>query len=324
MPTTDEHADTSEPLTSKSESRPALVPARAAANRIVPPRDLRGAHPFVIATRDAAVGRKPGSDGRIQIGPRPGVAYMVLDRAHLHRALRVLQGVLREAVRREWGVVSYDRSGYDDHRGIAIEIRGHRYPIEFHETTETIPFTQEEIKAWRTEWTWHEASRAGQMPPPQRKRKRATGRLRLSLPNGYNGGRARWTEGPRGSLEDKLPQVFAALEERAVHDDHAAVEAARRAEERRKEAEQRAERERLARLEKAREERLLAEAQAWHEADLVREYVDALRSRLPELPEIERERLSAWCAWCDDWIVRNDPVANTGRIVGLDERQAEA
>jgi hypothetical protein len=157
-----------------------LIPARPAP-KISVPSTLRGAHRFVLATQDAAVGLEPGGDGRIQIGPRPGVAYTVVARANLNRALRVLQGVLREATRRGWDVVPYDRAGYDDHLGIAIELRGHRYPIELHEVTETIPFTEDEIVAWRTEWRYDIPRRAGRMPPPQLKRKRATGRLRLSL-----------------------------------------------------------------------------------------------------------------------------------------------
>jgi len=309
-----------EPADSKPESPSA--PVQPVAAKISVPASLRGAHPFVLATRDAAVGLSPGGDGRIQIGPQPGVAYMVLACGNLNRALRVLQGVLREATRRGWGVVPYDRAGYDDHLGIAIDVRGYRYPVELHEVTETIPFTKDEITAWRTEWAWYTERRAGQMPPPQLKRKRATGRLRLSLPHGYRGGRANWTEGPRGSLDDKLPQVFKALEERADHDDFEAAEAARRAEEWRKESERRAEHERLARIEKARKGRLFAEAQAWHEVELARRYVSTLRNRLPDLPEPEQERLAAWCTWCEDWIAQNDPVADTDRIIGVDEPDA--
>jgi hypothetical protein len=264
------------------------------------------------------VGLNAGDDGRIRIGPRPGVAYTFVTRENLNRALRLVQGILQEATRRGWGVVPYDRASYYDHLGIAIEIREHRYPIEVHEMTETIPFTDDEVAAWRTEWRWEIPRRAGRMPPAQLKRKRATGRLRLSLPRGYRGGRANWTEGPRGPLEDKLPQVFTALEERADHDDFEAAEAARRAEEWRKESERRAELERLARIEKAREERLFAEAQAWHEVELARRYIGALRSRLPDLPQPEQERLAVWCTWCEDWIARNDPVADTDRIIGLD------
>jgi hypothetical protein len=104
----------------------------------------------------------------------------------LNRALRSLQGVLKEATRRGWGVVPCDQSRYYDHLGIAIEIREHRYPIELHEMTETIPFTDDEVTAWRTEWRLEIPRRAGRTPPAQLKRKRATGRLRLSLPRRHD------------------------------------------------------------------------------------------------------------------------------------------
>jgi hypothetical protein len=105
---------------------------RAATPVIAVPAQLRAAHPFVLATRNAAIGVAPVNEGRIRIGPQAGVVYMVLSRGLLRRALLVVQGLIREAVKRGWQVVPHTRTGYDDHLGVAIEIRGHRYPIEVH------------------------------------------------------------------------------------------------------------------------------------------------------------------------------------------------
>lgn len=287
------------------------------------PSRLNAAHPFVIATRDAAVGLRREDYGRVHIGPQPGVVHMVVSRALLRRALLISQAIIREAEHRGWEVVAYDAArrsyAYDDRSGVALRIRGHTYPFEFYEPTETLPFTEKEIHAWRTEWKYDIERRAGKMPPPQHKRKQPTGKLRLRLPNGYNGGRATWTEGKRGRLEDKLWSVFATLEERAEDDDAAAIQAQLRAEEYERERHAQAIRQRQIKIENARVERLLNGTRLWQQAEQMREYIRALEARLPSLEDQERQRIEAWCVWASGWVERNDPSANTRLIVGLDD-----
>jgi hypothetical protein len=134
--------------------------------------DLRGAHRFVTATRDAAVGRRAAQDGRISIGPRAGVVHMGLNRELLRRALLIAHAVIGEAERRGWEVTSdQGLAGGSGPRGVAVVVGAHAYPIEIHEVTETVPFTEEEIRAWRAEDRWDLYHREGKLPPPQRKRK---------------------------------------------------------------------------------------------------------------------------------------------------------
>jgi len=80
-----------------------------------------------------------------------------------------------------------------------------------------------------------------------------------------------------------------------------------------------AERERLKRIEKARASRLSTEISAWRLAVAAREYVSALRARLPELSGDDRTRVEAWCEWIDEWGRRSDPALNVGLIRGLDD-----
>jgi len=89
------------------------------------------------------------------------------------------------------------------------------------------------------------------MPPPQRKRKEPTGKLRVLLPHGYRGGRARWTDGPT-SLNGSLDRVFDTLEQRVIEDDKAAIERQRRMEELEREQQRREELARLHRIDDAR------------------------------------------------------------------------
>jgi hypothetical protein len=286
------------------------------------PSDLRGAHRFVTATRDAAVGRRAAEDGRISVGPRAGVVHMVLSRELLRRALLIAQAVVGEAERRGWGVTSDRGAGVHGPHGVAVVVGGHAYPIEIHEVTETVPFTDEEVRAWRAEDRWDLYHRQDKLPPPQRKRKRATGRLKLVAPTGYGGGRAVWSEGPRGPLENKLASLFETLEARAVADDAAAIERARRAEALRRERAERAERARRARIEDARAKRLAAEVAAWRGATEIRAYVMALRGRLPSLPGEERDRMGPWCRWAARWADRTDPTCYPAElVVGLDDER---
>jgi hypothetical protein len=245
---------------------------------------------------------------------------MAVSRGQLRRGLLVLHGLTREALRRGWDVVAYRQpSG----AGVAIEIREHCYPVEVHEMTETIPFTRQEIAAWRdAAWIPSERERrAGHVPPPKLKRVKLTGRLRLYLPNGKRGGRVNWTDGPRGRIEQKLPSVLRALERRAEADDSAATERAERIERLREERQARKDHARRERIDAARFQRLLSEATAWRRAADARAYLADLKRQLPRLDEAERGRVEAWHAWALDRLDSADPSRRTSLIVGIDDDQ---
>ena len=149
------------------------------------------------------------------------------------------------------------------------------------------------------------------------------GRLRLTLPRHLETRRSNWTEGPRGSLEGKLGAIFSELESRAQADDRIAAERTRAAEERQRRLEEEMERQRLARIEDGRAKRLTSEIDAWRQAGQVREYVGALRKRVVELLDAERDRLERWCEWAEAWLEQADPSINTARILGLDDDRPE-
>jgi hypothetical protein len=283
------------------------------------PEKLTRPHPFITATRRAATGLKAEEDGRITIGPQPGLIYMVLSRRFLPRALRIVQAVFSEAERRGWEVVSHERSSYDGHAGAALLARGHTYPVEVHEPTETMPFTKQEIEEWRRKRErWPAIYGDRSEPAPQLKRKRAMGVLRLSFPSGYRSGRrSNWTEGVRGPLEDKLERVFEALEERLVEDDRRAEEHARRMEALERERAEREARWQAEQLELERAAQLNEELTAFERSDRIRRYIAALRAGLPDLPAAEAARIEEWCAWAEAWSKRNDPTRDPSLIRGL-------
>jgi hypothetical protein len=293
--------------------------------KLVLPKDLRGAHPLVIATRDAARGLEAGDDGRLWLGPRSGVAHLVLSPSFLRRALLVLHALTRESIKRGWDVVSYSETRYRARPGIAIEVRGRAYPVEIHELMESLPFTEADIAAWRTEvqWQYELERRADRMPSAALKPKRATGRLRLLLPTGLGEGRSGWADGPSGSIESKLPSVLRALDERANARERKAMEHARRAEEHRREREAEQEHARRADIENVRVERLLAEVEAWQMSATIRAYVAGVERKLADLKGEERSRIAEWCRWAKDWADQSDPSRNTSLIAGLEEDEED-
>ena len=121
---------------------------------------------------------------------------MRISRERFHRGLVLAHGLISGALKRGWDLEAYAGSrSYEDRAGVAIAVREHRYPIEVHEGTRTLPFSQAEIEKWRNESAWRRRIRAGKLPPPRLKRKKPTGKVRLVLPHGYVGGRASWTDG---------------------------------------------------------------------------------------------------------------------------------
>jgi hypothetical protein len=287
--------------------------------RIPVPRDLRGAHSLVTATRRAAADARRSRGGLLRTGPQRGVAHIEVSRSLLRRALLVLHGLTKEALGRGWEVVPYPEKGGGGRRVIAIKVRDHVYPVELVELTEPLPLSSEDLVAWQRRTHFGQDGRLSETPPLSLRRTRPTGRLRLVLPNGYRRGRTSWSGGPRGLLETKLGSVLHTLELRAEADDTAAIERARRFEELRREQQARDERARRELIESARLERLLNEVATWRRSEQIRAYVAALEERLPALEADEQVRIARWCGWARECADRWDPSRRTSLIAGRDE-----
>ena len=68
---------------------------------------------------------------------------MEVSRSLLRRAMLILSGLTKEALRRGWEVVPYPEDGDGRRGGIAIKVRGHLYPVEMQELTEQLPLSPE-------------------------------------------------------------------------------------------------------------------------------------------------------------------------------------
>jgi hypothetical protein len=142
------------------------------------------------------------------------------------------------------------------------------------------------------------------------------GRLKLSFPYYSSGRRSNWTEGPRGSLEEKLANVFIELESWAAEDDERDAERARQEQERQRRYEARLEQERLDRIHAARVERLTSQVASWRLASDVRAYVAELRRRLADRSE-EGAELQQWIDWATVWVEESDPLKDLTKLRGL-------
>lgn len=283
------------------------------------PTQLRKPHRFVTATERAATGVKPEADGRLHIA-REGVVTLTVSRTQLRRALLHLQGLFFAAEARGFEIRAVDKL-YDTKAGVAIVVRTHNYPIQLVELTDRVALTDEELARWRRD---NERRFAWEKSEPPTHKAVANGKLRLSLPSHGDGARCNWTEGPRGTLAEKLTTFFPELERRADEDDRRDEERRRWQEERQRQEQERAERELRARIEQARVGRLEEELSLHRLAAEAREYVAALRARLERDREVEhdeRERVGAWCDWVEAWCKRADPTLNLKRIRGLDDER---
>lgn len=278
------------------------------------PSRLARPHQFVATTRNAARGARTDEQGRLQLGGAEGVARVTVSRPQFRRALLILQGLFAEAERRSF-VVRVAKYPWSTRSCVAIVIRGHVYPVGISEMMDRVPMTEPELERWRSENKW----RLSYAAQPTNKSV-VNGRLKLTLPRHHDGRQSNWTEGPRGKLEGKLAAVLTELESRAEADDRIAAERARAEEERQRRVGERLERERLARIEEARAKRLAAEVTSWHHAHEIREFVDALRKRIVELPDDERDRLEQWCEWAEARADLIDPILSPSNIRGLDDR----
>lgn len=73
------------------------------------------------------------------------------------------------------------------------------------------------------------------------------------------------------------------------------------------------------RIEQARFERLATEIGNWRHSEEIRDYVAALRNRLPGMEPADGTRVRDWCAWAEQHAERSDPVGAPELIAGIDD-----
>jgi hypothetical protein len=176
--------------------------------------------------------------------------------------------------------------------------------------------TDSEVEQWRRDHDWQLRWNPNKTAPTLKSV--PNGKLKIMLPQSFDGARSTWTEGVRGGLETKFESLFREIDRRIDESKRRAAQWKREQEERERLEELRRERERTEAIERLRAERLAAEVARWRLAEDARAYADSLRSRLSTMEEHDRERVEAWCEWIEKWCERADPTANVTLITGLD------
>lgn len=178
-----------------------------------------GLHPFLIATREAADRWHLNADDRLSPQPSPAILELRVARARVERALAIVQAVIDGCGAAGLEVAPID--GARGHRaGIGIGRPGRYTAIRVEELRKRVPVSRAEIDQWLAEDMLRRSD-------DWRLRERgfwvcADGRLRLLLPPRYDrapDGREGWrwsfTDQVDQPLEEQIPDVVAALRERA-------------------------------------------------------------------------------------------------------------
>lgn len=272
------------PATIKTEGKSAIpvpVPAR-----------LTKPHPTVTATRNAL--NSAGSDGagrRSSRGVR-GALDVRVSKAQLGRALRLQQALVAEAERRGYVIQEKDTP--------AIAIGEHAYVVSVTELLDRYPHVPTAAETREAErYSWTRIPEYDSAP---------SGRLKIELGNSYSGRRSTWTDGKRGLLEEKLGQVLAEIEARAVLDEQRRQD---RLEQERCQEVQRQERLAAARG-VMRTETLATELRRqsadWHEAAALRRYCEALDEALgDDVSTATRD----WVTWARAYAEALDPLSGS-------------
>lgn len=257
--------------------------------KIVVPESLRKPHPVIAELRDS----KRDLD---------------LTASVRGRALRVLHALAKEAEARGYTVEPvkkhhepYGRVSYDSRDHLIIDTGEVREGVRIVQLTDKTPhvLTAREIKEADDRWA--------RTPPKYDHTPNVY--LRVELDQSWGSSRYRWSEGPRGPIDRKLPAVLGEIEQR--HE---------RAKERRLKAEaERLERERQWQVahdratallqEHHRAEVLLKQADDWQRAGQLRAYVESMRQKTEALATDE-ERLAAveWVEWASRFAESLDPL----------------
>ena len=271
----------------------------AAAPVTVPSRVARY-HPLVVQFRD----RKERHE---------------VSRGILPRAMRILHAIVVESEGRGYkvGLVA-DRRDLD-RRGPAWsgEKDGH-FTIATGDFALTLRLHEEGInRTWTppTKWELQEwEQRPWTKPKPFTHETGGTGRLVISVvaPNFGRGWTSQWADRKSWALEDKVGEILAELEVRAVEDRQRREIAAREEEQRRLRWDDELQRARDRYSEHARGEALAKQLELWRTAEDIRAFCEAIEQR-----HADDDEAMAWAAWARAHADRIDPLSEPPRAPAL-------
>ena len=251
-----------------------------------------------------------------------------VSRALLPRATRIIHALAVEAERRGWSAHgsgdSNNGHGRTDWTGtkdghLGIVAQGHVFWVRMQEEGVRARGDWEaEVQRYRNASTWWSTYTKREHPSGPYDAG-AGGRLKLQLHDErwwmYRGRQSRWADRQSWTLEERLPHLFREIEERVAEADRAeeqarlaaleAAQAAKGAAEERERTWQRLMDEARGRLvEDHRATLLRDQVDAWHEAERVRRYCDAVEEAFGNEPAT-----AEWLGWARAHAAGLDPLA---------------
>jgi hypothetical protein len=211
-----------------------------------------------------------------------------VSRKALPRVLRIVHALAKEAERRGYRVAcvrvredSYGRSEWKpNHDGqLVFTINGHDLKVRLWEKGAGLRGPYE--RQWKR-WQEDREKPVREMlflERPKPYDSGATGELNIEVIGWSHGRQTSWGDRKRWTLEDRLPQLMRELETQAVEAEERRLAKEREEAERQRQWEAAMDRAKLRLVEDHRINVLRARVAAWHEADAIRAYCDAVEAR---------------------------------------------
>jgi hypothetical protein len=259
--------------------------------KIEVPEHLRGCHPLISATRKAIETGRAREDHLVKT-TAPDMLDVVVSKSGLHRALRLMDALIRACEARGWKVnASKD--------GRATKIAVGEDPVSL-ALSEKIDRAQIEPRPeQKGQWYF---KRCTYTP---------TGRLSIQITD-YLGTaqRCKWGDGKVQRLEDMLGEVVVGIE---LASNQLRLRRLEHAERERRWAEERRCREELAKrikIEKERRAQLEAAANAWQRAAAICRLCDEVERRAQVDARFAPDVATRWLAWARAIAAKHDPFDN--------------
>ena len=254
---------------------------------------------FEIELLDGETGNELGAEAvpvPARLSKYHPVAREFRDRTSLHevsrkalpRVLRIVHALAKEAERRGHRLAcvrvredSYGRSEWkpSQHGQLVFTINGHELNVRLWEKGAGLRGPYE-----RQRKRWHEDREKPYrlmlfLDRPKPYDSGATGELNIEVLGWSHGRQTKWGDRQRWTLEDRLPQLMRELETQAVEAEERRLAKEREEAERRRQWEAAMDRARLRLIEDHRIGVLRSRVSAWHEAEAIRAYCDAVEAR---------------------------------------------
>lgn len=279
-------------------------------NRIHVAERLDRPHPLTALTKKRLLDRKPDDYGMLKCG-QPEVFSFRIGPQSVDRAMRILDAFLKALEKRGFKLVF----GTNEHKRTHVLVNGEPLMFSIDEPTErhTHRITREE-KARRAKGQLWYIPNYDYVP---------TGNLTLKIATPYSSGiRGAFGDNARKKVEDLLNDAILSMVQSA---DWEKRERQRLEEKQRRLDQENARRTEIRRQqhdETARLKKLHEDAQAWHSAEALRQYIAATDKHACEIGRAASPEHLAWLRWATAQADRLDPLRESPQSV-LDDKAPE-